>query len=73
MVRRVWRRRGGRRSSSGPFDRLGGPVDGLSGLINGLFLFLFSFWGYCVLVPIFNPNYDFIPTFFHFAFLPLLF
>jgi len=29
--------------------------------------------GYCVLAPILNPNYDFIPIFFYFVFLPLLF
>ena len=52
MVRRVWRRRGGRRNSFGPFDRLGGPVDGLSGLITGFFFFFFLF-GVIAFLPLF--------------------
>ena len=34
---------------------------------------MFSLWGNCVIAPVLNFNYDFTLTFFHFAFLPLLF
>jgi len=30
-------------------------------------------WGNCVFAPVLNPNCDFTPILFHFAFLPLLF